>query len=158
MDQDATWYGGRPRPRRHCVRWGPRFPKKGTQQPPIFGPCLWWANGQMDQEATWYGGRPQPRPHCVRTQLPRPERGTAAPPLFGPCLFWPYYTAAHPSQLLLSSLRAYAGNRNRLTTYFPTRCMGNFLCSSVHKPKSSAHAQRIRLGLGVPSVCGAYAR
>ena len=20
MDQDATWYGGRPRPRRHCVR------------------------------------------------------------------------------------------------------------------------------------------
>jgi len=23
MDQDATWYGGRPRLRRHCVRWGP---------------------------------------------------------------------------------------------------------------------------------------
>jgi len=22
MDQDSTWYGGRPRPRRHCVRWG----------------------------------------------------------------------------------------------------------------------------------------
>ena len=21
MDQDATWYRGRPRPRRHCVRW-----------------------------------------------------------------------------------------------------------------------------------------
>jgi len=21
MDPDATWYGGRPRPRRHCVRW-----------------------------------------------------------------------------------------------------------------------------------------
>jgi len=21
MDQDATWYGGRPRPRRLCVRW-----------------------------------------------------------------------------------------------------------------------------------------
>jgi len=28
MDQDATWYGRRPRPRRHCasVRWGPSFP------------------------------------------------------------------------------------------------------------------------------------
>ena len=26
MDQDATWYGGRPRPRRHCVRWGPSSP------------------------------------------------------------------------------------------------------------------------------------
>jgi len=26
MDQDATWYGGRPRTRRHCVRWGPSSP------------------------------------------------------------------------------------------------------------------------------------
>jgi len=26
MDQDATWYGGRPRPKRHCVRWGPSSP------------------------------------------------------------------------------------------------------------------------------------
>jgi len=34
MDQDATWYGGRPRPRPHCVRWGPSSPspsKKGAQ-------------------------------------------------------------------------------------------------------------------------------
>jgi len=23
MDQDATWYGARPQPRRLCVRWGP---------------------------------------------------------------------------------------------------------------------------------------
>ena len=23
MHQDATWYGGRTQPRRHCVRWGP---------------------------------------------------------------------------------------------------------------------------------------
>jgi len=22
MDQDATWYGGKPWPRRRCVRWG----------------------------------------------------------------------------------------------------------------------------------------
>jgi len=31
MDQDATWYGGRPRPRQHCVRWGPSsfLPKRG---------------------------------------------------------------------------------------------------------------------------------
>jgi len=26
MDQDATWHGGRPGPKRHCVRWGPSFP------------------------------------------------------------------------------------------------------------------------------------
>jgi len=30
MDDDATWYGGRPRLRRHCVRWGPAPPKMGT--------------------------------------------------------------------------------------------------------------------------------
>ena len=33
MNQDATWYGGRPRPRRHCVTWGPSYPppkKRGT--------------------------------------------------------------------------------------------------------------------------------
>jgi len=36
----AIWYGGRPRPRRHCVRWGPSPPTKGAQQPPLFGPCL----------------------------------------------------------------------------------------------------------------------
>jgi len=36
MDQDATWYGGRPRPRPHCVRCGPSSPpKRGTV--PIFG-------------------------------------------------------------------------------------------------------------------------
>jgi len=30
MDQDATWHGDRPRPRPHCVRWGPSSspPKK----------------------------------------------------------------------------------------------------------------------------------
>ena len=32
MDQDETWHGGRPRPRSHCVRWGPSSPpkKRGT--------------------------------------------------------------------------------------------------------------------------------
>jgi len=28
MDQDETWHGGRPRPRRHCFTWGPSSPKK----------------------------------------------------------------------------------------------------------------------------------
>jgi len=30
LDQDATCYRGRPRPRRHCVRWGLSSPKRGT--------------------------------------------------------------------------------------------------------------------------------
>jgi len=41
------------------------FPKKGTQPPTIFGPCMLWPNGWMDQNATWYKDRPRPRPHCV---------------------------------------------------------------------------------------------
>jgi len=32
MDQDTTWYGGRPRPWRHCIIWGPSSPpaERGT--------------------------------------------------------------------------------------------------------------------------------
>jgi len=65
MDEDATWYGGRPRPMRHCVRWGPGYPqKKGHTHPhPIFGPCLLWLNGWMDQDATWYGSTPRRKIH-----------------------------------------------------------------------------------------------
>jgi len=51
MDQDATWYGGRPGPTSgHIVLDGdPAPPHKGTQQPfPLFGPCLLWPNGWMD--------------------------------------------------------------------------------------------------------------
>jgi len=31
------------------------FPKQGAQQPPLFGPCLFWRNGSMDQDPIWYG-------------------------------------------------------------------------------------------------------
>jgi len=41
MDQDATWYGGRPRPRRLCVRQGPRSPfRKGERAPTNFRPTF----------------------------------------------------------------------------------------------------------------------
>jgi len=66
MDQDATWYGGRPRPTRHCVRWGPSSSSPKGTQPPIFGQYPWWPNGWMDKDATWCGGRPQPMRLCVR--------------------------------------------------------------------------------------------
>jgi len=46
MHQDTTWCGGRPRPRRHCVRWGPSSPK-GTPQ--LFGPYLLWPKGRPPQ-------------------------------------------------------------------------------------------------------------
>jgi len=39
MDQDSTWYGGRPRTMLHCVRWGPScLPKKGHN--PHFRPMF----------------------------------------------------------------------------------------------------------------------
>jgi len=63
--RDATWYGGRPRPRPHCARQRPNPQEKGAQLYPIFGPYLFSRNGWMDQDVTWYGGRPRPRPHCA---------------------------------------------------------------------------------------------
>jgi len=45
MYQDTTWYGGRPQPRRHCVRWGTAFP--------IFGQCgqaPWWTKMPLGME------------------------------------------------------------------------------------------------------------
>jgi len=61
MHQDTTWYGGRPQPRRLCVRWGPSpSPPKGVE-PLIFGLRLVWPNGFINQDATWYGGRPRLR-------------------------------------------------------------------------------------------------
>ena len=38
MDQYATWYGGRPRPRRHCIRWGPSsaLPMESSRAAPSF--------------------------------------------------------------------------------------------------------------------------
>ena len=38
MDQDATWYGGRPRPRPHYVRWGPIAPPDGGTAALCFRP------------------------------------------------------------------------------------------------------------------------
>jgi len=46
--KDTTWYGGKPRPRPHCVRWGHSSPQKG-HKPPIFGSCLLWPNGRPSQ-------------------------------------------------------------------------------------------------------------
>jgi len=86
MDQDVTWYAGRPRPRPHCARWGPSHPispKRGVGLQLHFGPYLLWPNGWMDQGATWYEGRPRPKTHCDSWESSSPKRGTA-PANFGP--------------------------------------------------------------------------
>jgi len=71
MDQDATWYGGKPRPTR-CVRCGCSTPCRGTALP-VFGSCLLWPNGWMDEDT----------------------------PLFGSCLLWPWSPISATSELLL---------------------------------------------------------
>jgi len=48
MNQDDTWYGGRPQLRRHCVRWGPSSPPLKGTAPPTFGSCPLWPNHWMD--------------------------------------------------------------------------------------------------------------
>ena len=43
----------RPYPRPHCARWGGTqllLAEKGTQEPPLFGPCLLWPNGRPSQQ------------------------------------------------------------------------------------------------------------
>ena len=92
MEQDETWHEGRPRPRPHCVRWGPSPPPKRAQ-PPLFGHVL-WPNGWTDQHATWYGCRFRPLPHCVRYGPScLTKRGTAQPSIFGLCLLGPHAVA-----------------------------------------------------------------
>ena len=77
MDQDATWYGGRPRPRQHCLS------KKRAEPPPqIFGPCgqtAGWIKMPLGMEVGLGPG------HNVldRDPAPPPKKG-AEPPIFGP--------------------------------------------------------------------------
>ena len=74
MHQGATWYGGRPQPRRLCSMGTQPPTPKGAEPHPIFGPRLLWPNSRMDQEATWYRGRPRPRRHCVRCGPSYPQK------------------------------------------------------------------------------------
>jgi len=52
LDEDATWYGSRPRPRPHCIRRGPSSRERGiAAPPPIFGPCLLWQRSPISATA-----------------------------------------------------------------------------------------------------------
>jgi len=107
MDQDATWFGRRSRPRRHCVRWGPSSPPLKGHSPQFS------ANVRCSQTAGWtkmplgmevglgpgdfvFDGNPAPLPQ---------KKEHSPHPIFGPCLlrpnrwvdeenFWPMCIAA----------------------------------------------------------------
>jgi len=56
MYQDATWYGGGPQPKRHCVKWGPTSPSQKGEQSPQFsthiycGQTVVWIKMKLSME------------------------------------------------------------------------------------------------------------
>ena len=107
MNEAGTWHGGRPQPRRLCVRWGPSPPhhKGGGAPSPIFGPRLLWPNGWMDEDAAWYGSIDLGPGHIVLDGVQAPANGAQQlPPLFGPCLLWPRSPISATAELLFCYL------------------------------------------------------
>jgi len=90
MDQDTTWYGTRPRPRLHCVRWGFSSPPKGHS--PNFGPMSVVAKHLVGLSShlvrRWASAQATLCNLCyIGTQLSK--KGTH--PIFGPCLLCPNF-------------------------------------------------------------------
>jgi len=92
MDQDATWYGGRPRPKRHCIRRGPSSPPQERVRAPQFSAHVYC--GQMAASIKMPRGMEvglHPR-HIVLDGNPATLSKKGAqppPPNFWPCLLWP---------------------------------------------------------------------
>jgi len=49
MDEDATWYGSRPRPRPYCIRRGHSCPRKGHSSLPLFSAHVYCGHGRLSQ-------------------------------------------------------------------------------------------------------------
>jgi len=92
MDQDVTWYAARPRPRRLCVKWGPRFlsPKRG--QSPKFSSDVYcsqtagWMKLVLDMDV---GLSPGDFVLDGDPVLPPQQRGQSPLSIFGPFLLCP---------------------------------------------------------------------
>jgi len=104
MHQDATWYGGRPRPRPHCTRWGPSCPFRKGHSPQFSahlycGQTARWIKMALGMEVGLGSG------HIVLDGDPAaPAKGAQQPltPSFRPVSI--VATVAH-LRLLLSSCR-----------------------------------------------------
>jgi len=88
MDQDATWYGGRPRSRRHCVRWRTQLPPKKGRSPTLsahvsHGQTAGWIKMPLGTKVGLGSC------HIVLDGDPAPSPKGAQLPVFGPCLLWP---------------------------------------------------------------------
>jgi len=90
MDQDGILHGGRPRPRRLCVRWGPSpLPKQGADLGG--GATQFSAHVYCGETAGWIkmalGGRPWSRPHCARWGPSSSPKKGQSPPQFSAHLY-----------------------------------------------------------------------
>jgi len=127
IDQDATWYGGRHRPRRLCVRWRPRSPSpKRWQNIQIFGPCLLWPNGWMDHDGTWHGEGLSPGNFVLDgDRAPSQKRGPSPPPQLS-AHFYSGQTAG--------CIKMPLGMEVDLSQ----ACQGDFVLDGIHLPKKGA--------------------
>ena len=97
MDQDATWYGGRPLPTRHCIRCGPSYPqKKGTPTPSNFWPMscgrtAGWMKTPLGTEVDLGPG------HIVLDGVPAPGKVALQPPPLFSAHVYIVATVAHLS-------------------------------------------------------------
>jgi len=90
MNQNEASHGGRPRPRPHCVRWGPSGPpRKGhsTLTFRLMSIVAKWLDG-LGCHGMEVGLGPC---HIVldRDPVRPPTKKGAKPPSLGPCLLWP---------------------------------------------------------------------
>ena len=87
--EDATWYGGKPWPRRFCVRWGPSTPPEKSGQSSQFSAHVYCSQTagcikmSLDMEVGLSSG------DFVLDGDPAPSLKRADPKIFGPCLLWP---------------------------------------------------------------------
>ena len=115
-DEDETWYGGWPRPRSHCVRYGPSSTPRGIASQVSAHVCC-------SQKAGWIK-MPLGMKVCLSPgdivldgdPLPSPNRDQS-PLIFGPCLLWPRSPISATAELLLR----YASGETVKQTYIQTR-------------------------------------
>jgi len=90
MNYDATWYGGRHRPRRLCVRWGPSPVCKKGWSPRNFWPvCCGQTAGWIKMALGMEVGLGPGHNVLDGDLAPSPKNGTKTPN-FGPCLLCVY--------------------------------------------------------------------
>ena len=82
MSQDATWYGGRPHPRRLCVTWGRSLLPENGRSPPQFSPHVY-----CGQTAAWIK---MPLGTQVDLGLRAIVLDSDSSPIFGQRPLWPY--------------------------------------------------------------------